>query len=123
MRTNGAVDNHMKFEPESDPAEGSSNFGTFLLGAAVGAVLGGALALIYAPAEGKKLRRKMTRSFEDIAEGADSIIQATKKSADKLFSEGRDRADEIIDRTREKADDILEGADRAIAEARRRTID
>ena len=125
MRTNGKAENPVKSETESS---GGSKVGPFLLGAIVGAVVGGTLALIYAPAEGSELRRKMTETFDDIADGVADLIQSAKSASDRIFNEGRNivddagsKADEVIDRTREKVDDILEGADRAIAEARKRS--
>ncbi|MDP4197949.1 MAG: YtxH domain-containing protein [Bacteroidota bacterium] len=108
---------------ETRTESGTSKLGPFLLGAIVGAVVGGTLALIYAPAEGVALRRKITDTFDDIADGVGGIVEGARTAADKLFSDGRGKADEIIDRTREKVDDILEDADRAIAEARRRSED
>lgn len=127
MRNNGTMENLRKIE-QKFAANGSSKIGPFLLGAVVGAVVGGALALIYAPAEGSELRKKITETFDDIAEGVGGMIQTAKSTSDKLFKEGKNivgdagtKADEIIDRTREKVDDILDDADRAIAQARKRS--
>jgi gas vesicle protein len=114
MRNNGVASRTRETESNN------SKIGPFMLGMVVGAVVGGAIALLYAPAEGAELRKQVTDTFEDITEGAKDIISGVKSTAEKMFSEGRGRGEEIVDRTREKADDILEDADRAIAEARRK---
>jgi len=120
MRNNGTIEDHMKYGPKSTGADESPKLGPFLLGAVVGAVVGGVFALLYAPAEGSELRRKVNETFDDISEGVGDIVETAKTTADKMFGEGRGTADEIIESTREKVDDILEDADRAIANARRR---
>jgi gas vesicle protein len=117
MRNNGVASRGEGRHSNSD----GSKIGPFMLGMVVGAVVGGAIALLYAPAEGAELRKKMTDTFDDITEGAKDIITGVKSTAEKMFSEGRGRGEEIVDRTREKVDDILSDADRAIAEARRRS--
>jgi Asp-tRNA(Asn)/Glu-tRNA(Gln) amidotransferase A subunit family amidase len=60
--------------------------------------------------------------------GAKDIIRSAKSSAERLFSDGLDSIDtfeeevhSVAAKMRERADDILEEADRAIAEARRRS--
>lgn len=118
MRNNGVASRR---ESESNSRDNGSKLGPFMVGMIVGAVVGGAIALLYAPAEGTELRRKMTDTFDDITEGAKDIITGVKSTAEKMFSEGRGRGEEIVDKTREKVDDILNDADRAIAEARRRS--
>lgn len=118
MRSNGRA------TPEDLPMNherSGSKVGPFLLGAAVGAVAGAVIALMYAPAAGEDLRRQVSDKLDDLTEGAKDIVAGIQSTAEKMFSEGRGQADEIIDRTRERADDMLEEADRAIAEARRRS--
>ena len=123
MRNNGVATNGSDRSRDSRTGNSGdgSKIGPFMLGMVVGAVVGGALALLYAPAEGSELRQKVTDTFDDITEGAKDIISGVRSTAEKMFSEGRGRGDEIVDRTREKVDDILSDADRAIEEARRRS--
>jgi len=92
-----------------------------MLGAVIGGIVGASIALLYAPAEGAELRRNMGDKLDDVAEKAKEILRNAKTTAEKMFDEGRGNVDEIVDSTRERANDILEDADRAIAEARRRS--
>jgi gas vesicle protein len=101
-----------------------SRLAPFALGAIVGGVIGATLALLYAPAEGSDLRRGMSETLDGLAESAKDLMREAKTSAEKLFRDVTDSEDEEpsrMERNRERADDILEDADRAIADARRRS--
>ncbi len=114
------MDNNERYQTRK-----SSPIVPFALGAMIGAVVGAAVALLYAPVEGSELRRGMSDKLEDIVDGAKEILKNAKSSAEKMFSEGMSSEEEEDDtrskRTRERADDIIENADRAIADARRRS--
>ncbi len=102
-----------------------SMFVPFALGAVIGGIIGASVALLYAPAEGTELRRGLNDTLDDLVGGAKDIIRGVKSSADKIFNDGladeHEQEESPLARTRERADDIIEDADRAIAEARRRT--
>lgn len=119
---NGRIHPEDEYIPHGYIRERSS-FGPFVMGAIVGGAIGAALALLYAPAEGTDLRRGINDTLDDITQGAKGIVRGAKSTAEKLFTEGMAPEDEDspLARARERADDILEDADRAIAEARRRT--
>lgn len=122
-KSNGRIHPEDEYTPRTIIRERSS-FGPFMMGAIIGGAIGAALALLYAPAEGTELRRGLGDTLEDITEGAKGVVRGVKSTAEKIFTEGmasEDEEDSLIARTRERADDILEDADRAIAEARRRT--
>ncbi len=104
----------------SDETASGSKIMPFLAGVTLGAVVGAAIALLYAPAEGQELRRGAKEKFDDVTDGVGEILKKAKRSAEKMLRDGVEEAEEIIDRTRERADDILNEADRAIAEAKRR---
>jgi gas vesicle protein len=98
----------------------------FALGALLGGIIGASIAILYAPVEGSELRRGMGEALDDLVDGAKGFVKDVKTSAEKLFSEGLgedidEEAESSLTRTRERVDDILEDADRAIAEARRRS--
>ncbi len=125
MERNGKMSPEEHYAYRREPS-GGSKIVPFALGVVIGGVIGAAFALLYAPAEGAELRRGMSETLDDLVGGAKDILKSAKTSAEKLFSEGlaaedEDEEDSPMARTREKADDILEDADRAIAEARRRT--
>ncbi|HZK75762.1 MAG TPA: YtxH domain-containing protein [Candidatus Kapabacteria bacterium] len=98
----------------------------FALGAAIGGIIGASIAILYAPTEGSELRRGMSEALDDLVDGAKGLVKDVKTSAEKIFSDGLgadidEEAESPLARTRERVDDILEDADRAIAEARRRS--
>ena len=67
--------------------------GWFLVGAAVGA----AIALLYAPQSGKDTRRLIAKKTE---RGKDAIVDSSKEVLDRgkeLFDRGRELADEAAD--------------------------
>ncbi len=125
-RTNGKMDIEDYFDTRrADPyREGRSMLAPFMLGAVIGGMIGAGIAILYAPAEGSELRRGVSEALDDLAHGAKDFVKSARTSAEKLFSEGLEPDDEEespLARTRERVDDILEDADRAIAEARRRS--
>ena len=76
----------------SDDVRGVS-LAWFLVGAAVGA----AVALLYAPQSGKETRRYIAEKTE---QGKDAIVDSSKEVLDKgkeLFDRGRELADEAAD--------------------------
>jgi gas vesicle protein len=123
MNNNGKMnfEDDMGFEIEGR-SRGGSKFVPFLLGAIVGGTIGAALAMLFAPAEGSSLRREISEKLEDVARGAKDIMQGVRTTAENFFSDEIEAIDDSLTaRTREKADDIIEDADRAIAQARRRS--
>ena len=132
-RNNGSIHNEEDYIPRHEPYDhephgrNSSKLVPFALGAIIGGVIGATLALLYAPAEGSDLRQGVKNTLEDLTEGAKDIIRTAKSSAEQLIREVVNDEDEEdlspTGRTRGRANDIIEDADRAIAEARRRSSD
>ena len=128
-RTNGTYhpeDEDYRYERYRPSERGGSKFMPFALGALVGGIVGATIALLYAPAEGSELRRGMSDTLESLTKGAKDIVNGVKTTAEKVFREGLgdeedEEAEPMMRHTRSRADDIIENADRAIAEARRRS--
>jgi gas vesicle protein len=125
-RNNGSMQNEEAYSARREGRNTSRVF-PFMLGAIIGGVVGATLALLYAPTEGSDLRKGVSERLDDLTQGAKDIIRGAKESAEKLFRDvlESEDADEPspMGRTRARADDIIEDADRAIAEARRRSAD
>jgi gas vesicle protein len=127
-KNNGSMhsdDDFSRYDRRFREPSGGSRFVSFALGAMIGAAVGAAIALLYAPAEGRDLRQGMSDTLDTIVGGAKDLVNGVKSASEKIFREGledeEDEEQDIIERTRERADDIIENADRAIAEARRRS--
>ena len=121
VRNNGQSNSETEMNESSrGQSHGDSPILPFLFGAIAGGIVGAAIAILYAPAEGSEIRREAKEKFDDITDSINAILKNAKMSAEKMFNEGRGDTEEIVDRTRERADDLLEDADRAIEEARNR---
>ncbi len=84
----------MKNMDMTDMPSGKGSLGSFAAGLCCGAVIGAALALIYAPKPGAEMRR-------DLAEQSDRL---------------RRRANEQADRFRRRASEIYSGASETVSE-------
>lgn len=60
----------------------SSN--TFFTGLMLGAVIGGAMALLYAPQSGSETRRIVKEKISDMKEKTSKAVSKIKKSADSI---------------------------------------
>ncbi|GMU85504.1 MAG: hypothetical protein AMXMBFR48_07460 [Ignavibacteriales bacterium] len=78
-----------------------------LIGFLTGAVVGGAVALLYAPKSGKELRN-------DLAGKADDILD----EAEKMFNEGKTRSEKLVTDAKVKADELLVEAKKVLDDAR-----
>jgi gas vesicle protein len=74
----------------------------FLIGTLVGGLLGSALALLYAPVSGKRLRRDLSRKTEDFIEDASDYWERGKERAETFYKDGKKKADSIVDDAKKK---------------------
>ncbi|GAB4384646.1 MAG: hypothetical protein Kow0075_16620 [Salibacteraceae bacterium] len=63
-----------------------------LVGAAAGAVAG----VLFAPAEGKKTRKKIARSIEDLKEEVEELATKSKEAMQDLAKNGAERIKEMV---------------------------
>ena len=63
--------------------EGGSRVGGFAAGIAIGALLGAAVALLFAPAQGQVTREKLRRRLDDAREYAEEEFDDLRKRARK----------------------------------------
>jgi gas vesicle protein len=64
-----------------------SSLMTFMLGALIGA----AVAILYAPQSGKDTRKHLKRLSEDLADSVEEISEEIKDTGRKFYDEGRER--------------------------------
>jgi gas vesicle protein len=72
-------------------------WGSILAGVVIGALVGGALALLFAPKRGTELRTDLTGAVDDLKDRAEQVIDDLQASASDLVTRSRD----VLDRTRE----------------------
>lgn len=66
----------------------------FLLGAVVGAAIG----LLYAPKTGKETRAHLKRLGEDFVDSAEDFGEEVKIKGKKLFAEGKAKVSEVVEK-------------------------
>ena len=76
---------------------------------AVGALVGGGLALLYAPRSGKETRAMVGKKAHDLKDAAEDAIESGKQMA----SDVGDRAREVYDKTKQAAREIAASATRS----------
>lgn len=69
-----------------------------LLGMCIGSALGAALALLYAPASGRDLRRQMKEGADSLLAGAGDLVERSADRARISLQEARRRMDERQER-------------------------
>jgi len=76
------------------------NINGFLYGLLVGGVIGGVLAMLYTPVSGKKMRKKISRTADNLIEDVNDIVETGKHKFDGLVRDSKKRATNILDDTR-----------------------
>jgi gas vesicle protein len=81
----------------------NSSFGSFLTGVIFGGLIGGTLALLYAPIPGNKMRKQLSKRTDDFIDDFNhqykdgkKIANAIIKDSKELYADGRKKAESII---------------------------
>lgn len=72
----------------------------FLVGVAVGAVLGAAVALVVAPDPGRRIRKRVRETAGDLGETAGEKLQSAARDVRELAEDARKAAERSGDRLR-----------------------
>ena len=99
--------------------ERESSFLSFLAGAGLGAILGAALALVFAPQSGEETKEDLRGAVGRAEEGAKGLATRVRESAAKLLKEKeealaralQDGREAAAQRRRELLEETEEGAD------------
>lgn len=74
----------------------NEKFGMLVVGVFLGGLVGSAIALLYAPTTGKKLRKKIADKTDGIIDDAQNLYDSGKEKADELIKEGKKKASSLI---------------------------
>jgi gas vesicle protein len=85
--------------------------GNFLLGLGIGALIGGATALLLAPKVGSETREDIKHATEDFKQKATKVAQDLTDSGEELIKKSR----EMLEVTKEKVQDAIDAGKKAVA--------
>ncbi len=74
----------------------NEKLGMLVVGIFLGGLIGSAVALLYAPTSGKKLRKKIADKTDDIFDDAHELYDSSKEKAEELLKEGKKKAADLI---------------------------
>jgi len=77
--------------------DNNEKLGMLVVGIFLGGLIGSAVALLYAPTSGKKLRKKIAEKTDDIFDDAQDLYDSSKEKAEGLLKEGKKKAADLID--------------------------
>ena len=85
--------------------------GNFLLGLGIGALIGGATALLLAPKAGSETRQDIKQATDEFKQKATKVAQDLTESGEELIKKSR----EMLEVTKEKVQDAIEAGKKAVA--------
>lgn len=94
-----------------------------LVGFLSGAVVGGVLALLYAPKPGRELREDIRRKGGEFAGDVEGFLRDAQMKSKELINEGRQVSTSLINDAKAKADTLLKDAETMLADAKKRVGD
>ena len=94
-----------------------------LIGFLSGAVVGGIVALLYAPKSGKELRSDLRKRSEAIVEDVEEYLKDAQIKAKQLINEGKERSSVLIHDAKNKAEGLLLDAEEILSNAKQRMSD
>lgn len=87
-------------------------WGNIVLGAVIGVVVGGALALLFAPKAGSELRADLGDAVDDLKDKAEQVIDDLQASASDLVTRSRT----LLDQTRDNISRSVEAGKEAYSQ-------
>ncbi len=89
----------------------------FWVALGVGAAIGGAIALLYAPQTGTATRKKLKRNFDDLGDTLEDAAEYLKDQAERLSKE----AEKFIEASKGHFDDVVDVANGVVKSATKAT--
>ncbi len=86
-----------------------------------GGVVGGLVALLYAPKSGKELRADLKVKKDEMLDDAEEYLDIAKHKAQDIINEGKKRSEELISEAKKKAGTLLDDANKILNVAKEKT--
>ncbi len=95
----------------SDQHDERNIIANFLLGLGIGAIIGGATALLLAPKAGSETREDIKHATDEFKQKATKVAQDLTESGEELIKKSR----EMLEVTKEKVQDAIDAGKKAVA--------
>ncbi len=95
----------------------------FLIGFLAGAVVGGIVALLYAPKPGKELRADIKIKTGEAMDSAEEYVSAAKTKAVDIINEGKKKSEGLITEAKKRAESLLGDAEKILTDVRSKGSD
>jgi gas vesicle protein len=83
----------------------------FTIGLITGALVGSAVALLYAPDSGSNTRGKLSYRVSSYADELKVLIEKLNKEKEKFTSEAKQKGDDVVTDAKKRADDLIKEAE------------
>ncbi|MBE0644815.1 MAG: YtxH domain-containing protein [Bacteroidetes bacterium] len=91
-----------------------------MLGFLSGAVVGGIVALLYAPKPGKELRGELLKKGGELSDDIEDYLQDAQEKAKTIINEGKEKSSALITDAKRRADTLLKDAEGILSGAKHR---
>jgi len=88
------------------------------LGFLTGTIVGGVIALLYAPKTGKELRYDIKLKKDEFIDDTSEYMQIAKEKANMMINEGKKKSEKLIKDAKEKASTLIGDANKVLSEAK-----
>ncbi|TVQ67172.1 MAG: YtxH domain-containing protein [Balneolaceae bacterium] len=83
----------------------------FTLGLITGALIGSAVAILYAPESGSNVRGKLSYRLSSYSEEMNRLINKLKEEKEKIASDAKKKGDDVVSDAKKQADDLIREAE------------
>lgn len=83
-----------------------SNGKSFFLGAIVGGIIGGVTALLFAPKSGEKFRKDLARTYHNVSEKTQDLVEEVSHQTKELVEKARGIAEDAKEAAQNLINDI-----------------
>ncbi len=89
----------------------SSTGKDFTLGLVTGALIGSAIAILYAPDSGSNTRDKISYRLSSYVDELNHVIEKLQSEKEKFSSDAKQKSDDVVSDAKKRADDLIKEAE------------